>query len=155
MKKVWPKMELLFMNQVNLKVEINTQVENWIKFANSSLKVAYHNHYGDENHPLLDYAANSCFEAVEKYLKAYLVANKIEIDKRFRFYNLTRLLEHCKIIDSEFHFLDSSCLLLQPFTSAVRYPTNIDFTFDFLRMLYSETQRVCSFIDEKIKNLKL
>ena len=69
-----------------------------------------------------DYFAQICFhfqQAAEKYLKAFIIANKLE----FRaIHNLMVLLDICKQKDARVEELRESCLFLNPFYIDTRYP---------------------------------
>ena len=68
--------------------------------------------------------AQICFhfqQAAEKYLKAFIVANKLD----FRaVHNLIELLELCKKKNPEFEKISEACHFLNPFYIDSRYPVN-------------------------------
>jgi len=69
-----------------------------------------------------DYFAQVCFhfqQAAEKYLKAFIVANKLE----FRaVHNLLELLEICRQNEPNIEELEQACRFLNPFYIDTRYP---------------------------------
>ena len=69
-----------------------------------------------------DYFAQVCFhfqQAAEKYLKAFIVANKLE----FRaVHNLLELLEICRQKEPGVEELEQACRFLNPFYIDTRYP---------------------------------
>lgn len=71
-----------------------------------------------------DYFAQICFhfqQAAEKYLKAFIVANKLE----FRaVHNLLELLDICKQKDPRIEELTEVCRFLNPFYIDSRYPVH-------------------------------
>jgi HEPN domain-containing protein len=71
-----------------------------------------------------DYFAQVCFhfqQAAEKYLKAFIVANKLE----FRaVHNLLELLEICRQNDPDIEELQQACRFLNPFYIDTRYPVH-------------------------------
>lgn len=93
-------------------------VKEWIKkadedfgFASASIE---HN----------EYYAQICFhfqQAAEKYLKAFIVANKLE----FRpIHNLLELFELCKESEIEVEKIEQDCRYLNPFYIDTRYPVH-------------------------------
>jgi len=93
-------------------------VREWIEkaeedfgFASSSLE-------------LENYFAQICFhfqQAAEKYLKAFIIANKLE----FRpVHNLLELLEICKEKETSIEEIEEDCRYLNPFYIDTRYPVH-------------------------------
>lgn len=72
----------------------------------------------------MEYFAQICFhfqQASEKYLKAFIVANKLE----FRaIHNLLELLDICRKEDRHFEELSEACRFLNPFYIDSRYPVH-------------------------------
>ena len=77
-----------------------------------------------------DYFAQVCFhfqQAAEKYLKAFIVANKLE----FRpVHNLLELLWTCKTADPYIKELEEACRFLNPFYIDTRYPVHWPAQYD-------------------------
>jgi len=77
-----------------------------------------------------DYFAQICFhfqQAAEKYLKAFVVANKLE----FRaVHNLLELLDICKKKDPRIEELTEACRFLNPFYIDSRYPVHWPVHYD-------------------------
>jgi HEPN domain-containing protein len=77
-----------------------------------------------------DYFAQVCFhfqQAAEKYLKTFIVANKLE----FRaVHNLLELLDICRQNDPFVEVLRESCLFLNPFYIDTRYPVHWPANYD-------------------------
>ncbi len=71
-----------------------------------------------------DYFAQICFhfqQSAEKYLKAFIIANKLQ----FRaVHNLLELLEICRHIEPDIEKLDQACRFLNPFYIDARYPVH-------------------------------
>jgi HEPN domain-containing protein len=71
-----------------------------------------------------NYFAQICFhfqQAAEKYLKAFIAANKLE----FRaVHNLLELLEICRQKEPRIEELQDACLFLNPFYIDTRYPVS-------------------------------
>jgi len=70
------------------------------------------------------YYAQICFhfhQAAEKYLKAFIIANRLE----FRpVHNLIELLNICKNKDRKIEDLEEACRYLNPFYIDTRYPVH-------------------------------
>jgi len=60
-----------------------------------------------------------CQQAVEKYLKAYLIKHDIEPDKT---HDLLFLLSQCKKYDEQFITLTQTCAQLTEYAVKIRYP---------------------------------
>ncbi len=77
-----------------------------------------------------DYFAQVCFhfqQAAEKYLKTFIVANKLE----FRaVHNLLELLEICKQNEPNIEELQQACRFLNPFYIDTRYPVHWPANYD-------------------------
>lgn len=77
-----------------------------------------------------DFYSQICFhfqQAAEKYLKAFVVANKLE----FRpIHNLIELLEICKQKDQSIKAIEEPCQYLNPFYIDTRYPVHWPSNYD-------------------------
>ena len=77
-----------------------------------------------------EYYAQICFhfqQAAEKYLKAFIIANKLE----FRaVHNLLELLDICKKKDSRIEEITEACRFLNPFYIDSRYPVHWPTRYD-------------------------
>lgn len=80
--------------------------------------------FGETSIGFSDFFAQICFhfqQAAEKYLKAFIVANKLG----FRpIHNLIELLEVCKQKEPKIEVLEESCQYLNPFYIDTRYPVH-------------------------------
>ncbi len=80
--------------------------------------------FADSSLELEGYFAQICFhfqQAVEKYLKAFIVANGLE----FRpVHNLLELLEICKQKEPKIAEIEEACRYLNPFYIDTRYPVH-------------------------------
>jgi HEPN domain-containing protein len=77
-----------------------------------------------------DYFAQVCFhfqQAAEKYLKTFIVANKLEFKA---VHNLLVLLDICKQKDADAEKLREACLFLNPFYIDTRYPVQWPANYD-------------------------
>ena len=119
----------------------------WFKKAQNDLK-AGKDEFKTEN-PATDTICFHMQQAVEKYLKGYLVYYGYEAEKT---HNISRILEKCLSIDSSFTALtDNGIEILTPYGTVIRYPD------DFYMPDNSETEDairlaevVESFIKDKI-----
>lgn len=95
----------------------NEIVKEWLKKADEDFGFAS---TSIEN---TDFFAQICFhfqQAAEKYLKAFIIANKLD----FRpVHNLLELLEICKK-DSGIEIIEDDCRYLNPFYIDTRYPVH-------------------------------
>ncbi len=100
-------------------------------------------------------------QAAEKYLKAFLVANDIEI-KKFQIHDIDRLLVECASIDPEFEKLSNMGIgKLTDYGIEIRYPSDYDLYDNINMPSVEETKKaiflsktVVNFVQEKI-NIKL
>ncbi len=93
-------------------------VQKWLMFAEGNLKTAE-----DEFHSSNPVLFTVCFhaqQAVEKYLKAYLIICDHPIRKT---HDITELIEICKTYDPEFEFLyELRANRLTRYAVEIRYP---------------------------------
>lgn len=78
-------------------------IENWLKKAENDLKIVKHELELSEDEIVKDAACFHCQQAVEKYLKAYLIFHKIDFP---RTHNIEYLIEQAAKIDNDFADLD-------------------------------------------------
>lgn len=127
---------------VNLKI-----VEAWIKKADEDFQYAK---IGlDEE---LEFYALICFhfhQAVEKYLKAYIVANELTFQKT---HDLSKLLKICAEEDREFDILNKDVSELNPLYVETRYP---EFMENILKSdvqkAFKITEKIAFFVKSKLK----
>ena len=102
---------------------MNDELVNlWIIKADHDLKTAK-----DEitaNDPATDTVCFHAQQCVEKYLKAYLVFNGIEIIKSLKTHDISELIDYCKDIDKDFEQLisDNDADRLTNYSIEARYP---------------------------------
>lgn len=96
---------------------VNQIVKNWLDKANDDMAFAKASfHEGLEFYPQI------CFylhQSVEKYLKAYIIANKLDLK---RIHDLTELVRLCTESNSEFDKFYDKVKFLNPFYIGTRYP---------------------------------
>ena len=95
----------------------NEYLQNWIIKAENDLKVAEHESRVDKADRVTEAICFHCQQAVEKYLKAYLIFLNIDFGKT---HNLEYLIELCARYDEKFHTIDVGNLSF--FAVEVRYP---------------------------------
>ena len=75
------------------------------------------------------YPASICFhahQAVEKYLKGFLVYNGKDIEEKFKIHNLPQLFDYCKEVNKELPIsLKEHCFTLNRYYTEARYPGEI------------------------------
>ena len=92
-------------------------LKNWITKADNDLKAAEHELDRAESEILADIVCFHCQQAVEKYLKAYLITRKAEFGKT---HNLEYLLELCAKSNPAFISLELGNLSF--YAVEIRYP---------------------------------
>ena len=97
-------------------------VKGWMVKADHDLEVTNHNEILPS-----DVVCFHAQQAVEKYLKAYLVANDIEISKELQIHDINKLIKECIKISQEFEsLLNIGVGKLTFYAVENRYPTNYD-----------------------------
>lgn len=127
-------------------------VKDWILKAESDLKIGK-----DEvltSNPATDAVCFHMQQAVEKYLKAFLVFNNREIRKTR---DIAELIEACKEIDGEFDYLyEIGADKLTMYTVEFRYPGIVLFpSLEETRKAIEIAEKVKIFILEKLYKLGL
>jgi HEPN domain-containing protein len=122
-------------------------VNQWIIKAEHDLKTAKDEIITDE--PATDVVCFHAQQCAEKYLKAYLVFNGIEIIKPLKTHNIEVLLIACKEIDNSFNYLiEINAHELTDYSIEARYPD--DFYFPSIEESNSAIE-----IAEKVKDFIL
>jgi HEPN domain-containing protein len=88
-----------------------------------------------------------CQQAVEKYLKAYLVLKGVEPEKT---HDLGLLLERCSTFDAGFSTLAESCAFLTDFAVEMRYPNSISLDFDTISKALSLARGAVAHVASKL-----
>jgi len=113
--------------------------EGWMEKANRDLKLAK---LAMEN-DILDYALFHAQQAVEKYLKSFLVKNKINFKKK---HDIFYLLGLCMDIDKDFSKLLQLDLEIFEQAVAVRYPSDFYPDVDTVKTAIRIAENVRDFI---------
>jgi len=95
-----------------------------------------------------------CFhfnQSAEKYLKAYIIANKLGFRK---IHNLPLLLKQCSLIDLSFNQLSEDCENLDTFYIEARYPVAwpVDFSKNEANRAYRSAENIRNFVKKKLKH---
>ena len=98
------------------------RIIEWFRFGDNDLIVAEHSAM-TLHHPPLEIICYHCQQAVEKYLKGYLVSKGEEEPPRT--HNLMTLCEMCSESDSRFDGIVLKCNTLSAYGVQPRYPDEI------------------------------
>lgn len=95
-------------------------------------------------------AAFHCQQAVEKSLKAFLVAHDTPFLYR---HDLGYLLDLCLSVDPACRALEPYIVGLTPYAVEMRYPTDFPLkpTAEKIQIFYQQTQAVYTFVEEKLR----
>jgi HEPN domain-containing protein len=100
----------------------NKRIYEWFRFGDNDLTVAEHSALTLQPLPL-EIICYHCQQAVEKYLKGYLVFHGVEEPPRT--HNLMTLCELCSESDPQFDSIVSKCNILNAYGVQPRYPDEI------------------------------
>jgi len=93
-------------------------LKKWFKKAESDIKICIHEMQHED--PVTDVICFHAQQAVEKYLKAYLIHNDKEILKT---HDLSKLIFECSQVNHEFQQLfDNKIDILTRYAISIRYP---------------------------------
>ncbi len=99
----------------------------------------------------LEFYLQICFyvhQAIEKYLKAYILANELGFEK---IHDLMKLLQICAQKDEEFNNFFETVKLVNPFYIGTRYP---DFIIEVNKSQAENalnlTEQIANFVKEKL-----
>lgn len=125
---------------------IDEYVNNWILKANNDFKSIEHELTFPESEIITDVVCFHCQQAVEKYLKAYLVYHAIEIE---RTHNIKYILHQCSKIDNDFFNIEIG--ELSTFGVDIRYPDEIYFpSIEEVRYYYDVTKKIRELVLTKL-----
>ncbi len=100
------------------KKEIEEFVRKWIIKAENDIKVA--NQLIETDEIITEAVCFHCQQAVEKYLKAFLIYHEVKFPKT---HDISFLIEKCKTIDKDFDMLyEYDADFLTEFGVEIRYP---------------------------------
>ncbi|MFZ5365805.1 MAG: HEPN domain-containing protein [Patescibacteria group bacterium] len=121
----------------------------WLEFADEDFGFAVSGLSDPETH----FFPQICFhfqQAAEKYLKAYIVARKLEFKK---IHELPTLLQICQRDNPDFGQLKEECDFLTEFYFESRYPADLppsNITREMAEKAKEATQRIGAFVKEKL-----
>ena len=125
---------------------IDEYIKNWINKANNDFKIVEHELSLAEEEAVKDVVCFHCQQAVEKYLKAFLIYHKIEIE---RTHNIEHLLDQCVAIDKDFANMEVK--ELSSFGVDIRYPDDFYIPdMEEVNFYYSLTKRVKDLVLAKL-----
>lgn len=91
--------------------------------------------------------AYHCQQAVEKYLKGFLVLHE---HKPPRTHDLLTIIEKCAVIDASFEEMSDGCIELTEYAVDVRYPSRMELQdHDVMRAL-KEAKRICLLVENLV-----
>jgi HEPN domain-containing protein len=114
-------------------------IAEWLIVADKDTHSAILLNDGNE----LENALYHCTQAVEKYLKAYLIANNIMINYN---HHISETLKRCINHDNVFCEIISECNEMTTIVNKLRYPKRMDVTKNHINDAFC--------LIEKVKNLK-
>lgn len=123
-------------------------VSEWLKRADEDFLFAKKSLELENN-----FFAQICFhfhQSVEKYLKAYIVANNLEFKK---IHDLVELLRICSNNDNSFSILREDCEYLNPFYIDTRYPVfwKVNYTEEIANKTKECAERIRKFVQDKLE----
>lgn len=117
---------------------IDEYIKQWISKAEHDLKTVEHELALPEEEIVKDVVCFHCQQAVEKYLKAFLIYHKVEIE---RTHDIEHLLELCATIDKDFDNIEVK--ELSSFGVDIRYPDDFYVPdMEEVRFYYDLTKRI-------------
>ena len=129
---------------------INTNddlAKKWYKFAETDFITAKHLY--DTLYPKpLEIICYHCQQAVEKFLKSFLVLNCTEPPKT---HDLLRLCEMCLEIDNRFEELKEVCQFLNLYGVQPRYPNEIEIIETDAAISLKSVQKTIDFFENQRK----
>ena len=118
----------------------------WIKKAENDIEAALF--LAETMFPTpIEIVCFHCQQAVEKYLKAYLVYNDQEPPKT---HDLTELVKLCNAYDAYFLLLSPKCEYLVPFAAQTRYPGTIDPKEEDMKKALAYARDIIKLVKQKI-----
>jgi len=121
-------------------------IESWLKKAENDLRIFEHELNLPEEETVRDVSCFHCQQAVEKYLKAFLIFHDVEFP---RTHNIEFLLEEAAKIDIDFSKIDVK--ELSDFGVNIRYPDDFYIPeIHEVRFYYNLAMRIKNLVLEKI-----
>jgi len=120
-------------------------VIDWINSAQDDLKIVS---FGAQA-LILAPTCYHCEQAVEKMLKAYIIAKENRLIKT---HDLDVLLEKCEVHSSDFSIFKKVCEDITTF-SVMRYPPSRKLTVQYMEQAVKNTLAIVDFTQSKLKEL--
>ncbi|MCM8772641.1 MAG: HEPN domain-containing protein [Candidatus Omnitrophica bacterium] len=128
---------------------IEEEIKKWLTKGLNDLKTAEILINLPEEEIVTDTLCFHCQQAVEKFLKAFLVASSVEFG---RVHSIEYLIKLCEKIDKEFEFLYDITANLTDYAIDVRYPDEFYIpTIEEAKKAFESAQKVKEFIFKKLK----
>jgi HEPN domain-containing protein len=125
------------------------KVKQWIEIADKDFTTA--NHLALTMHPVpYEIVCFHCQQAVEKYLKGFLVFHDVEPPK---IHDLTTLLELCINIASQFVEKYDKCDVLTQYGILPRYPNEMTIEKGDMDKALAYTTEILSFIHNEVPEM--
>jgi len=126
-------------------------IKEWITKADQDFEFARINLEEEKQ-----FFAQICFhfnQSVEKYLKAFIIANRLEFRKT---HDLHFLLKQCKSKDPSFSQLEDDCEYLTTFYIETRYPVHWPtiFSKEEAEKAYRSANNIRIFIKKKLHHIE-
>ncbi len=126
-------------------------IKEWITKADQDFEFARINFEEDKQ-----FFAQICFhfnQSAEKYLKAFIIANRLEFRK---IHDLYLLLKQCKSKDPSFSQLEDDCEYLATFYIETRYPVHwpTSFSIEEAEKAYRSANNIREFIKKKLQHIE-
>ena len=100
----------------------NSEAKRWLRLADFDLRTV---RLLFSDHPIMvEEICYHCEQAVEKYLKAFLVFQGVEDLPRI--HDCGRLCRLCAEYDEDFKEILASCEMFTPYSTQVRYPSDLE-----------------------------
>jgi HEPN domain-containing protein len=122
-------------------------VQEWLTKADEDFEFARINLSEQKPFP-----AQICFhfqQSVEKYLKAYIIANELGFRKT---HDLPLLLNQCANLEPRFESLAEGCEFLATFYVETRYPVHwpVDFSHDQALKAHQSAKAIREFVNDRL-----
>ncbi|GHV56836.1 hypothetical protein AGMMS49579_21880 [Spirochaetia bacterium] len=125
------------------------KIKQWIEIADKDFATA--NHIALTMHPVPDeIVCFHCQQAVEKYLKGFLVFHDVEPPK---IHDLTELLELCINIAANFSSKYDKCDILTQYGVLPRYPNEMPIEKEDRDRALAYTKEIISFIRKEVPEM--
>ena len=144
MKKQFIRKEGFYMN--------NEEAREWMTIADSDLDSA--KILNNAAHKHCEIICYHCAQAVEKYLKGYLVYHDLEPQKT---HNLLFLNNLCAEKDKMFENIITECGFLNKFATDIRYPHKYEVTEDDVNYSIKAVEKIrnCKLLVDCINNINI